>query len=186
MKRFLIAAALVAAVAAPAYAALAPGAAAPDFKLPAALDGKDYSFDLAAALKKGPVVVYFYPKAFTGGCSAEAHEFAENMPKFKAMGASVIGVSHDDIATLKKFSVEKCQSAFPVAADTDGKVIKAYDAKIAAPMGLMLGSTDASNRTSYVVAPDGKVIYAYSDLGASKHVANTLDALKTWRDAHKS
>src|ERR1700761_4294116 len=114
MKRLLVGIALSALVAAPAFAALQEGAKAPAFTLQAALGGKDFTYDLASALKKGPAVVYFYPKAFTGGCSAEAHEFAENIDNFKALGATVIGVSGDNITTLEDFSTKLCASKFPV------------------------------------------------------------------------
>ena len=106
----------------PAAAALKVGDAAPDFTAPATLGGQEFTFHLKEALKKGPVVVYFYPAAFTKGCTIEAHDFAEAMPDFRAAGASVIGVSHDDIATLNKFSVSECQSKFPVAADRDHEI----------------------------------------------------------------
>ena len=161
----------------PALAALATGARAPDFTAPATIDGKEFTYRLADALKKGPVVVYFYPKAFTKGCSLEAHEFAEATDQFKAMGASVIGVSRDDIATLDKFSTQVCQSKFPVASDKDGGIVKSYDVSL--PIVAM------SNRTSFVIAPDGKITYVYSDLNAEKHVENSLAAVKAWKDSHK-
>lgn len=156
----------------PAYAALKPGAAAPDFVAPASLGGKEFSYSLADALKKGPVVLYFYPAAFTSGCTIEAHEFAEAIDKYAALGASVIGVSSDDIATLNKFSVSECRSKFPVAADGDKKIMKAYDAMLA---------FGYANRTSYVIAPDGHIIYEYTALDPSAHVENTLGALEKWK-----
>jgi peroxiredoxin len=176
MNRFagLLLAATLAAT--PAMATLKTGDAAPDFTADAALGGKPFTFKLADALKKGPVVVYFYPKAFTHGCSLEAHAFAEAMPQFKALGASVIGVSHDDLATLKDFSTKDCASAFPVASDGDGHVIKAYDATL--PL------VSISSRTSYLVAPDGHVIAVHSDMDYSQHVDTMLTALKAWRAAH--
>ena len=155
-------------LATPALAELKPGAAAPDFTLPATLGGKEFTFHLAEALKKGPVVVYFYPAAFTSGCTVEAHDFATAMPDFAAAGASVIGVSHDDIATLDKFSTSECQSKFPVAADADKKVMKSYDAT------MLFGIT--ASRTSYVIGQDGKVKFAYSNLDPDGHVAGTLKA----------
>src|SRR4051794_25810358 len=105
-------------------AALKPGDKAPDFSTEASLDGKVFSFVLADALKRGPVVLYFYPAAFTEGCTIEAHNFAEATDKYKALGAMVIGVSHDDIATLKRFSVSECRSKFAVAADTNRTISK--------------------------------------------------------------
>ncbi len=187
MKRLLLGFVAASLIAAPAFAALEKGAKAPDFTLPAALAGKDFTYDLASALKKGPAVVYFYPKAFTSGCSAEAHEFAENMDNFKALGASVIGVSGDDIAALEKFSTASCGSKFPVAADPKGEVIAKYDVKMDNPVAkTMLKLDHPSNRTSFLVAPDGTVLATYSALDASKHVSTMLDALKAWRETHKA
>jgi peroxiredoxin len=122
------------------------------------------------------VVLYDYPAAFTPGCTVEAHEFAEAIGKYAALGASVIGVSSDDIATLKKFSVSECRSKFPVAADADKKIMTAYDAKLA---------FGYANRTSYVIAPDGRVIYEYTALDPSQHVENTLAAVKKWKAEQK-
>ena len=164
--------------AAPLYAALAPGAAAPDFTTQATLAGKPFSFSLANALKKGPVVLYFYPAAFTPGCTIEAHEFAEATDKFQALGATVIGVSHDDIDKLNKFSVSECRNKFAVASDADQKITKAYDAVLAA-------TPEYANRTSYVIAPDGKIIYEYTALSPEKHVGNTMAAVEKWKAEHK-
>ncbi len=188
MKRLFAGLALTALIAAaPAFAELKTGAKAPEFSLPAALGGKDFQYDLADALKKGPAVVYFYPKAFTKGCSAEAHEFAENIDNFKALGATVIGVSGDDIKVLEDFSTKDCASKFPVAADPKGVVIAKYDVALAMPgASMMLKMDHPSNRTSYLVAPDGTVIATYTAMDASKHVSTMLDALKTWREAHKA
>jgi thioredoxin-dependent peroxiredoxin len=155
-------------------AALDVGAPAPAFTAPATLGGKAFTFALADELKKGPVIVYFYPAAFTGGCTAEAHEFAANVDAFKAEGAEIIGISKDDIDTLHKFSVSECGGKFPVASDPDLKISKAYDAT----MMLWPGHSD---RTSYVVTPDGKIYSAYSALSPSKHVQSMLTALKEWR-----
>ena len=185
MKTLLAGIALASLIALPALAALKEGAKAPEFTLPAALAGKDFIYDLASELKKGPAVVYFYPKAFTSGCSAEAHEFAENMDNFKAMGATVIGVSGDNIGALEKFSTASCGSKFPVAADPKGDVIAKYDVSLGL-MGKALGMDHASNRTSFLVAPDGTVLATYSALDASKHVSTMLDALKKYRETHKA
>jgi peroxiredoxin len=163
-------------LAGPVYAALKPGDAAPDFSTQATLAGKPFAFALADALKTGPVVLYFYPAAFSKGCTVEAHEFAEATEKFKALGATVIGVSHDDIDTLNKFSVSECRNKFAVASDADLKIAKAYDAR------LLVSSY--SNRTSYVIAPTGKIIYAYSALNPDKHVENTLAAVTQWNSEH--
>jgi peroxiredoxin len=156
-----------------AFAALPVGAAAPDFTTQATLAGKPFTFSLTEALRSGPVVLYFYPAAFTKGCTVEAHEFAEATEKFKALGATVIGVSHDPIDTLNKFSVSECRNKFAVASDADLKIAKAYDARLLI--------TSYSNRTSYVIAPDGKIIYVYSALDPDKHVENTLAAVTRWR-----
>lgn len=174
MKRIAATAlALACVLAAPAWAALKPGDTAPVFTAQAALDGKDYVFSLADALKKGPVVLYFFPKAFTTGCTAEAHEFAEAAEQFKAMGATLIGMSADDIGTLHKFSTQACSGKFPVAADPDLKVIKAYDSAL-----VRVGSAGIADRISYVIAPDGKIVYAFSDRNPDKHVENTMAAVK--------
>jgi thioredoxin-dependent peroxiredoxin len=166
-----------AALAVPAYATLSVGATAPDFTAQASLGGKEFSFSLADALKKGPVVLYFYPAAFTKGCTIEAHEFADATSQFAALGATVIGVSHDTIDTLDKFSVSECRSKFAVAADPDEAVIKAYDAVL--PI-----KPEYSNRTSYVIAPDHTILMEYTDLNPDKHVDMAMDAVKKWRAAH--
>ena len=158
---------------APAFAAMKPGDAAPDFTATATLGGQEFSFSLASALKKGPVVLYFFPKAFTTGCTAEAHEFAEAAASYTAAGATLIGMSADDIGTLHKFSLQECGSKFPVAADPDLKVIKAYDSAL-----IRVGSVGIADRISYVIASDGKIAYAYSDRNPDKHVENTLAAVK--------
>ncbi len=176
MKRLALAALATAVLAFRADAALKPGDAAPDFVAQASLGGKEFTFSLAQALKQGPVVLYFYPAAFTTGCTVEAHAFAEAIDTFAALGASVIGVSSDDIATLNRFSVSECRSKFPVAADADKKIMTAYDAK------LMFGY---ANRTSYVIAPDHRIIYEYTALDPSGHVANTLAAVKKWKAEQK-
>jgi peroxiredoxin len=168
--------AVFAALAGPAHAELKPGASAPNFTTQATLAGKPFTFSLADALKTGPVVLYFYPAAFTKGCTVEAHEFAEATEKFKALGATVIGVSHDDIDTLNKFSVSECRNKFAVASDADLKIAKAYDARLLV--------TSYSNRTSYVIAPTGRIIYAYSALNPDKHVENTLAAVGQWKAQH--
>ncbi|SAK40757.1 AhpC/TSA family protein [Caballeronia calidae] len=162
-----------------AGATLKPGDPAPDFTAQASLGGNVYDYSLADALKKGPVVLYFYPAAFTKGCTIEAHEFAEAVDQYKAEGATVIGVSHDNIDTLKKFSVSECRSKFPVAADENSKIIKSYDASM--PM-----KSTMANRVSYVIAPDGKIIYEYTSLSPDQHVANTLQALRDWNAKHKA
>jgi peroxiredoxin len=170
----LVATTLFCLVASEGFAALPLGATAPDFTTQATLAGKPFTFSLAEALRSGPVVLYFYPAAFTKGCTIEAHDFAEATEKFKALGATVIGVSHDPIDTLNKFSVSECRNKFAVASDADLKITKAYDARLLI--------TSYSNRTSYVIAPDGKIIYVYSALDPDKHVENTLAAVTRWRN----
>ncbi len=159
-----------------ALAALPVGASAPDFTTEAALGGKEFKFSLTQALSKGPVVLYFYPKAFTSGCTIEAHEFAEATPKFNALGATVVGISNDNIETLKKFSVEACRDQFAVAADSGARIMKQYDA------ALWL-KPDMADRISYVIGPDGKLLYVYSSLSPDQHVQNTLKAVQKWRAA---
>jgi peroxiredoxin len=173
----ILCAVLLAAASGAAMAHLKPGAEAPDFTTQASLAGQPFEFSMAEALKKGPVVLYFYPAAFTTGCTIEAHDFAEATAQFQALGATVIGVSHDDIATLNKFSVSECRNRFAVAADPDQHIMKAYDA-------VLWIDPKLANRTSYVISPEGKVLYAYSALNPSKHVANTMEAVRKWREAH--
>jgi len=153
----------------PASAQLPLAAVAPVFTAQVAQGGTVSTFSLAAALERGPVVLYFFPKAFTAGCTAEAHDFADHIDEYKALGATVVGVSGDSIATQVKFSTQECRSKFLVAADPGLKIASAYGAKV---LGLF------ANRTSYVIAPDGKIAYAYTSLDPDKHVANTLTALR--------
>jgi len=160
----------------PSYAALDVGDAAPNFTAQAALGGKVYKFTLADSLAKGPVVLYFFPAAFSVGCSIEAHEFAEAITKFEALGATVIGVSSDDIDTLGKFSVQACQGKFPVASDSSQGIMKSYDA-------VMTLRPEYANRVSYVIAPSGSVVYNYQSLNPSRHVERTLTALREWFQA---
>ncbi|CAN5311179.1 peroxiredoxin [soil metagenome] len=169
-------AAAAAGIGASAHAALAVGDAAPAFTAPAALGGKPFDFSLADSLKKGPVVLYFFPKAFTSGCTAEAHDFAEATPKFNALGATVVGMSNDDVATLQKFSVEACRDKFAVAADAGGRIARKYDATFAL-------KPDMADRISYVISPQGKVLFVYSSLDPDEHVAKTMAAVEKWKAA---
>jgi len=164
----LLVLALVAAGVRLAAAQLPLQATAPEFTAQVAQGGTVSTFSLAAALAHGPVVLYFFPKAFTSGCTAEAHDFADHIAQYKALGATVVGVSGDSIETQEKFSTQECRSKFLVAADPGLKIAAAYDSKV---MGLF------ANRTSYVIAPDGKIVYAYTSLDPDRHVANTLAAL---------
>ncbi|MES2101570.1 MAG: peroxiredoxin [Pseudomonadota bacterium] len=177
MKKIMVMASVLA-MASSAWAALDIGEKAPDFTTQAALAGKQYSFSLSQTLAKGPVVLYFFPAAFTAGCSAEAHEFAEATEKFSALGATVIGVSTDDIETQLKFSMQACQGKFAVASDAAKTVIKSYDAA-------MMIMPDYANRVSYVITPDRSIIYSYQSLNPAKHVTNTLTALQNWEKTRK-
>jgi peroxiredoxin len=178
MRKTLIALAAAAALAAPAQAALAPGAKAPDFATRGANAGKVVNVRLTELLKKGPVVLYFFPAAFTGGCNAEAAAFADAVPQFQAAGATVIGMSADTVDVLQKFSTEKCAGKFTVAS-AGPKVVASYDValgrEITTPSGAKIAAT---NRTSYVIARDGRVVYAHSDLSPADHVKNTLAAAR--------
>ena len=169
---------LCALLALPAFAALKAGDKAPDFTAQASLGGKVFTYSLAAALAKGPVVLYFYPAAFTEGCTIEAHDFAEATEKYQALGATVIGVSHDDIDTLNRFSVSECRSKFAVAADRDQTIMKSYDAVLAI-------KPEYADRVSYVISPDGHVVFTYTSLNPEKHVEYTLDALRKWSARQK-
>jgi len=173
IAKFAAALLAVTSFAIPAQAALKQGATAPMFHTTGALAGKEFRFDLDKALKRGPVVLYFYPKAFTQGCTLEAHAFAEAMPDFKAAGASVVGMSNDDIETLKRFSTEACRDAFPVARANPG-LVNAYDVELVRA-GVPSGMTD---RVSYVIAPGGKVVMVHADMDWRQHVAKTLAAVR--------
>jgi peroxiredoxin len=176
MKHLILAAA-AALISAPALAAIPVGAKAPEFTAPAYLAGLPFQFHLAEALKKGPVVLYFFPAAHTTGCNLEAHLFADAIDKFKAEGATVIGVTAGHVSELAAFSseTEHCSGKFPVAADADASIAKSYDATL---------TPTISSRTSYVIAPDDDVIFAYTDMTPEKHIDLTLDAVTKWRAAH--
>lgn len=161
----------------PAQAMLEVGAKAPDFVLPAAQAGNEITFDSAAARRKGPVVLYFYPAAYTSGCSIEAKLFADNMTEFEAAGATVVGVSGDDIEKLKRFSVSHCRGRFPVAADANLKVAKSYDATGA------MSAFGYASRVSYVISSDGKVVFAHSDTDPRTHISDTLAAVRQLKSA---
>ena len=163
----------LASTAAPAAAELPVGAKAPVFSTQVALAGKKAGFNLRAALAKGPVVLYFYPKAFTKGCTLEANAFADAMPRFRAAGASVVGMSNDDIETLKRFSREECRDAFPVGVASK-KIIDAYDVALVRDGE----DTGVTSRTSYVIAPDGRITMVHSEMDYRDHVRLTLEAVK--------
>jgi peroxiredoxin len=178
MSRYVVPVLLALTLSMPARAALDIGDAAPDFTATAAKGGTVFNYSLAEALKKGPVVLYFFPAAYSEGCSLEAHLFAEAMPQFEAFGASVVGVSSDGIDTLSKFSVQACQSKFPVASDASMTVTKAFDA------GLKT-RPEYANRISYVIAPNGAIVSHYVSLNPNKHVEKMLGALKSWSEKGK-
>jgi len=157
--------------AAPALAALKTGAAAPDFTLKAAKGGQEMDFNLKTALKKGPVVLYFFPAAFTPGCTAEAHAFAEATDEFAKQGATIIGVTAGNIDRVAEFSKVECRDKFAVAADPGAKVAKQYDSIFAA-------RPELSDRTSYVIGQNGKIAFVHSDLNPAEHVSTTMAAVK--------
>lgn len=157
-----------------AFAQLAPGAIAPDFATHGAMGGNDFSFRLSEALKKGPVVLYFYPKAFTSGCTLEAHAFAAAIDDFHKAGATVMGMSADDLPTLKRFSTSECQGKFPVAMATPA-IIKAYHVAFLKVAGI---GPNITNRTSYVIARDGRITFVHSELDWRDHVKLSLAAVQ--------
>ena len=175
MKRLTLATTVLAAaaLATPSFAALKVGAHAPDFSAPAYLAGKAFTFKLSDALKKGPVVVYFFPAAHTSGCNIEAHLFSQAIDEFKAQKATVIGVTAGNTDQLADFSkeTEHCSGKFAVAADSGAKIAKEYDAVLAK-------KPEWSDRTSYVIAPSGDIVHVYSNLDPKEHVHETLDAVK--------
>jgi peroxiredoxin len=182
MNRLLLAGLLSCAVSAQALAALPVGTAAPTFKTQASLAGKEFTYDLTKALKKGPVVVYFYPGAFTGGCNIQAHTFAQDMDKFHSAGATVIGVSLDKIETLNAFSSDPqyCAGKLPVASDADGSIAKNYDLKV---MDGRPGMKDSrgidldhkfAERTTFIVTKDGKIAATVGGVSPAENVEKTL------------
>jgi len=170
MRKALIALTLTAFALTPASAALPVGAKAPDFITTGALAGKPFKIRLRNELKRGPVVLYFFPKAFTKGCTLEAHAFSDASKEFQKAGARVIGMSADDLPTLQKFSVEECRNSFPVATAT-AATQKAYDVAWAEHPGV-------TTRTSYVIDRRGRIVMVHDDLDWSQHVARTLAAVK--------
>jgi thioredoxin-dependent peroxiredoxin len=153
-----------------AQAALPVGSAAPDFATKGAKAGKSFDFRLSTALKKGPVVLYFFPAAFTPGCTIEARKFAEAADDFAKAGATLIGAAADPIDKLAKFSVEECRSKFPVAVATPA-MIAGYDVVLPQLAG-------RSNRTSYVIGQNGRVAYVHSDMAPDGHITGTLTAVR--------
>ena len=194
MKSPLYPALLCCALSLPALAALKSGALAPDFSAKASLAGQEFDFSLAQALKKGPVVVYFYPSAYTQGCNIAAHEFSVNAEKFAAAGATIIGVSHDSIARLNEFSKdpEYCAGKFAVASDPDGKVAKSYDLKVFEGKPGMKDTRGIdidhafTERTTFVIAPGGKILATLSSaddkISPRDHVTKSLEVLAALKD----
>ncbi|HTK35695.1 MAG TPA: peroxiredoxin [Caulobacteraceae bacterium] len=176
MKALLAGVVVSLALAAPAFAALKAGAVAPDFTTKAALGGQEMTFSLKDALKKGPVVLYFFPAAFTPGCTAEAHAFAEATDDFKKQGATLIGVTAGNIDRVAEFSKVECRDKFAVAADPGRKISDLYDSKLAP-------KPEWSDRTSYVIGKDGKIAYAYTDQNPADHVKNTMAAVMALKGA---
>ena len=173
---FLLGSFLVGLLPSLAWAALKVGTIAPAISTKAALGGKELTFTLSEALKKGPVVVYLYPKSFTSVCTEEAHLFAEAMSEFETLGASVIGISADTIETQRDFSREACRDKFPVAADPKGDVVKAYDVLAGRD-----GRSIFASRTSYVITPDGKIASVLTADDAGSHIQSALKSVKAWK-----
>ncbi len=173
MCKFLLPTIALAALTLPSVASaeLPVGTKAPMFRTSVAEAGKSKRYSLRVALRKGPVVVYFYPKAFTQGCTAEAHAFAEATDDFAALGATVVGLSADDLPTLEKFSTEHCRDKFPVGVATP-VIIRDYD------VALNSGGATMTKRTSYVIAKDGTITMVHSDMDYRDHVKRTLAAVK--------
>jgi peroxiredoxin len=163
-------------VAAPAAAELKKGDNAPTFEVEAATGGRTARFSSTDALRKGPLVLYFYPKSFTSVCTVEAHEFAESADEFAKLGASLIGVSADSIDVQKEFSSKECREKFPVGADVDLKIARAFD--VVAPGG------GYARRVSYVIAADGKIASVLADPGATAHIKNALSVVRGLAGRH--
>ena len=190
MKKQLVIGLMAAALCAtPAFAALKTGDMAPDFSATGSLGGKDFSFNLKSALKKGPVVVYFYPSAYTGGCDLEAHTFAEQSDKFAKAGITIVGVSADDLGRLKQFSADPqfCAGKFPIVSDADTKIAQSYNLNVTPPRA---GAKDVNQveinhafieRVTYVVGKDGKILATLSSkddkLSPDQHVDKSLAIL---------
>lgn len=191
MKRLLATGLLASLLILPALAALNQGDTAPDFTTQASLNGKAFTFSLKDALKKGPVVVYFYPSAYTGGCNLQARTFAVNKEKFDAVGASIVGVSMDSIARLNDFSAdpEYCAGKIAVASDEKGDIAKSYQltirpasetAKDSRGIAIDHGFTE---RTTFIVTPDGKVAATVGGVTPVENVEQSLAAVEKLKAA---
>jgi peroxiredoxin len=199
MNRSFIGALIASLMAFPAAAALKPGDKAPDFDAKASLAGKTFDFSLAAALKKGPVVVYFYPAAFTGGCNIEAHTFAEDKEKFEAAHATIIGVSGDGIERLNAFSADPkyCAGKFPVASDPDGKIGRLYNLNVKVregeptyrdTRGDLIDNKIGIERTTFVITPNSKIAATFSSaedkIKADEHAEKSLALVQQMAAPH--
>jgi thioredoxin-dependent peroxiredoxin len=183
MKRLLLTCLISTAICLPAWAALKDGDSAPDFTAQASLAGKEFKFSLKESLKKGPVVVYFYPSAYTQGCNVQAHTFSVNQEKFAAAGATIIGVSLDNIQRLNQFSAdpEYCAGKFPVASDSSGSIAKSYDLTVKNVPGIKDTKGNEvdhgfAERTTFVVKSDGKIA---ATIGGVTPTENVMKALET-------
>ena len=186
MKRLLLGTLLMSVAALPAMAALKEGDSAPRFTAQASLAGKTFQFSLKKALEKGPVVVYFYPSAYTGGCDIEAHTFAQDSEKFASAGATIIGVSLDSIQRLNDFSADPkyCAGKFPTASDVGGAISKSYEVDVHAGhaglkdvRGVEIGHGFA-DRTTFVISRDGKIVSVISQVAPAEHVAKALEMVR--------
>jgi peroxiredoxin Q/BCP len=185
MKRLLLSCLISTAICLPAVAALKDGDTAPDFTAQASLAGKEFKYSLKESLKKVPVVVYFYPSAYTQGCNVQAHTFSVNQEKFAAAGASVIGVSLDNIQRLNQFSAdpEYCAGKFPVASDANGSIAKSYDLNVRQIAGLKDTKGNEvdhglAERTTFVVTSDGKIAATIGGMTPTENVMKALEAVQ--------
>jgi peroxiredoxin len=176
LARLLLSCFLIGLLPSLALADLTVGPVAPAFSMKAAQGGAELTFTLSEALKMGPVVVYFYPKSFTSVCTEEAHLFAEAMPEFEALGASVIGISADTIETQRAFSREACRDKFPVGADPEGDIVNTYDV-----LAWKEGRNIFASRTSYVITPDGRIGSVLTAGDAGSHIQSALTFVKAWK-----
>lgn len=186
MKKLLLGCVVASLASLPAGADLAPGASAPEFSAQASMNGKAFHYSLKNALKKGPVVVYFYPSAYTSGCNIQAHTFSINAEKFAAAGASIVGVSLDSIERLNDFSKdpEYCAGKFPTASDADGKIAKSFDVAVEAgspsdvdSRGKAIGHGFAA-RTTFIVTPDHKIVATIGGIAPADNVQKALETVQ--------
>jgi peroxiredoxin Q/BCP len=175
-----------------AFAALNAGDPAPAFSAPASLAGKPFTYSLKDGLAKGPVVVYFYPSAYTAGCNIQAHEFSTRADQFAAAGATVIGVSLDSIERLNEFSADPdyCAGKLAVASDRDGKIARAFGLRVSDARS---GATDTrgkeidhgfTERTTFVVKRDGIVLAAVGGVSPEENVVRALELVRKLSTPH--